>query len=151
MLNEKKPIISEVKLSKKYSFMYENFVILTQHSAYLLMEKNGDSIHALYFDFPKCKYGGPNDEAHGGHPLAKYGLGLYGLFEIENSPWVYEMMIANRVHARHSDSLFSNYRHYIACFKDVKFESACRIMNEITLTKTQIDALINKELQDIEI
>jgi hypothetical protein len=78
------------------------------------MEKNGDSIHALYFDSPKCKYGGPNDEAHGGHPLAKYGLGLYGLFEIENSPWVYEMMIANRVHARHSDSLLSNYRHVIA-------------------------------------
>lgn len=60
--------------------MYENFVVATQAATYLLLEKHGRSIYALRFDSPNCRYGGPNDESHGGHPLAKYGLGIYGLF-----------------------------------------------------------------------
>jgi len=147
---EKKPKVSEVKLSRDYSFMYENFAILTQQESYLLLEKNGENIQALNFDSPYCKYGGPNDEAHGGHPLAKYGLGFYGLYEVENSPWVKEMMVANRVHPSHSDSMFSGYRHYIACFKDIKFESVCHSMKEVTLTKAEVDSLIIKELHNIE-
>jgi hypothetical protein len=150
MFNSKKPKVTEIKLSRDYSFMYENFVILTQSGAYLLLEKDGENVHALYFDSPSCKYGGPNDEAHGSHPLAKYGLGFYGLFEVENSPWIDEMMVANRVHPRHSDSLFSGRRHYIACFKDVKFESVCRAMKELTLSKSEVDALLNKELSNLE-
>jgi len=146
-----KPRVSEVKLSRDYSFMYENFAILTQTGVYLLLEKDGDGVYALYFDSPNCKYGGPNDEAHGGHPLAKYGLGFYGLFEVENSPWIEEMMIANRIHPRHSDSLFSNDRHYIACFKDVKFESVCQTMKEVKLSKSEIDILLNKELGNLEV
>jgi hypothetical protein len=150
VFDSKKPKVSEVKLSRDHSFMYENFVILAQTGAYLLLEKDGESIHALHFDSPSCRYGGPNDEAHGGHPLAKYGLGLYGLFEVENSPWIEEMMTANRVHPRHSDSLFAGRRHYIACFKDVKFESVCRTMKEITLSKKEVDALLTKELDSLE-
>jgi len=150
MFSSKKPKVSEVKLSREYSFMYENFVLLTQSGAYLVMEKNGESIHALYFNSPNCKYGGPNDEAHGGHPLAKYGLGFYGLFEVENSPWIEEMMIANRVHPRHSDSLFAGRRHYVACFKDVKFESVCREMKEVTLSQAEFDAIFHKELDQLE-
>ena len=147
---EKEPKVSEVTLSRDYTFMYENFVILTQSAAILLLEKNGDSVHALRFDSPYCRYGGPNDEAHGSHPLAKYGLGFYGLFVVEHSPWIHEMMVANRVHPRHTDSMFSGYKHYIACFKDIKFESVCREMKEITLTKSEIDALVNKELRSLE-
>jgi hypothetical protein len=147
---ERKVSVSEVKLSRDYSFMYENFVLLTQGGAYLFLEKNGDSTHALHFDSPQCKYGGPNDEAHGGHPLAKHGLGIYGLYLVENSPWIHEMMVANRVHPRHSDSMFSRDKHYIACFKDVKFESVCSEVKEVTLTKSEIDALINKELFSLE-
>lgn len=150
MFSSKKPKVSEVKLSREYSFMYENFVLLTQSGAYLVMEKNGESIHALYFNSPYCKYGGPNDEAHGGHPLAKYGLGFYGLFEVENSPWIEEMMIANRVHPRHSDSLFAGRRHYVACFKDVKFESVCREMKEVTLSQAEFDDIFHKELDQLE-
>jgi len=150
MFNSKKPKVSEVTLSRSYSFMYENFLILTQKGAYLLLEKDGEDIHALHFDSPDCKYGGPNDEAHGAHPLAKFGLGPYGLFEVENSPWIEEMMVANRVHPRHSDSLFAGRRHYIACFKDVKFESVCRTMKEIVLSKPEVDALLNQELLNLE-
>ena len=147
---KKEPRVSEVKLSKDYSFMYENFVIATQSAVYLLLEKNGASVHALRFDSANCRYGGPNDEAHGGHPLAKYGLGFYGLYEVENSPWISEMMRANRVHPRHSDSLFDGRKHYVACFKDVKFESVCREMSEVTLSREDIDALVRHELDSLE-
>jgi hypothetical protein len=149
MLN-KAPKVSEIKLGRDYSFMYENFVIATQGATYLLLEKEGENVYALRFDSPYCRYGGPNDEAHGGHPLAKYGLGLYGLYEVENSPWINEMKEANRVHPRHNDSMFSSYRHYIACFKDVKLESVCRKMSEITLSKIEIDELIIKEINMFE-
>jgi hypothetical protein len=143
--------VSEVTLSRNYSFMYENFVILTQHDAYLLLEKSGDMVQSLHFDSSCCKYGRPNDEAHGGHPLARYGLGFYGLYVVENSPWIHEMMVANRVHPKHSDSMFSRYKHYIACFKDVKFESVCHEVKEISLSKDEIHAIINKELSYLDL
>jgi hypothetical protein len=139
-----------VELSREYHFMYENFVILTQSDAYLFLEKNGDSTQALHFDSVRCRYGGPNDEARGGHPMAKYGLGLYGLYVVENSPWIREMMAANRTHPRHSDSMFGRDKHYIACFKDVMFESVCREVREVTLTKSEIEALISRELLSLE-
>lgn len=138
--------VSKVQLSRDYSFMYENFVILTQSGAYLLLEKSDDNVYALYFDSPHCKYGGPNDEAHGGHPLARHGLGHYGLFAVENSPWIQEMMAANRVHPRHSDAMFSRYRHYIACFKDVKFESICQEVREVVLSENELEQIIKREL-----
>ena len=59
-------------------------------------------------------------------------------------------MVANRVHPRHSDSLFSRDKHYIACFKDVMFESVCREVKEVTLTKSEIEALISRELVSLE-
>jgi hypothetical protein len=145
-----KPIVTEVKLSKNYKFMYENFAILTQHKSYLFLETIGENTHALCFDSHNTRYGGPNDEAHDGHPLSKFGLGCCGLYIVENSPWIYESMIANRVHTRHSDSMFDSLKHYIACFKDLKFESICREMKEVIFTKTEVQALINQELLNLD-
>ena len=78
-----KPKVVEIGLSKNYAFMYENFVIATQHDTYLLLEKHDNVIDVLHFDSANIKYGSPNDEASGGHPLCKFGLGFYGLFEVE--------------------------------------------------------------------
>ncbi len=36
---KRNPIVREVKLSRDYSFMYENFVIATHSAVYLLLEK----------------------------------------------------------------------------------------------------------------
>ena len=149
-MSEQEPRITEVQLSRPYKFMYENFAVLTQTSSYLLLEKEEDTIFALCFASRDCKYGGPNDEAHGAHPLAKYGLGFYGLFEVHNSPWICEMMAANRVHPRHSDSLFSGLRHYIACFKDVKFECVCREMNEVKLSKKEFNDILTEQIRYLE-
>jgi hypothetical protein len=147
---KKNPIVTEVKLARDYSFMYENFVLATNSAVYLFLEKKDDYVFALRFESPNCRYGGPNDEAHGGHPLAKHGLGIYGLYEVENSPWISEMMSANKVHPRHSDKLFDGRKHYIACFKDLKFESVCRKMEELTLSKNDIEKLIAGELDALE-
>jgi hypothetical protein len=144
------PVVSEVGLSRNYRFMYENFVVATQRQTFLLMERDGDQVRAIKFDSANIKYGAPNDEARGGHPLAKYGLGLYGLFEVKNSPWIIEAMTANRVHPSHSDSLFAGQRHFVACFKDVMLEVRCRNMEEVTMTSTQMFDLLASQIRDLD-
>lgn len=47
--------ISEIKLSRHYKFMYENFVIATQHNVFLMLEKHGDVITCLQFDSARMK------------------------------------------------------------------------------------------------
>lgn len=141
------PKVVEIALARHYSFMYENFVIVTQQGIYLLMEKDGDVVHVLYFDSPQMRYGSPNDEARGGHPLFKFGLGFYGFFQVQNSPWIREQMIANRVHERHSDGMFEGRKHYIACFKDVMLEVTCRSYQEKSLSGSEVDALVHRELE----
>ena len=141
------PSVVEVPLRGKYCFMYENFVISTQNELYVLLKKNGDTVDALKFDFTIFKYGGPNDEARGGHPLSAHGLGFYGLYEVKNSPWLEELMRANRVHPKHQDSLYSGRKHYVACFKDRMLEVVCSQIQEVQLSVDEIEALISKELE----
>jgi len=144
------PVVREVTLKKKYSFQYENFVLSTQHDLYLMLEKEGPSVSALKFRFSSFKYGSPNDEARGSHPLTRYGLGFYGLFQVENSPWIHELMAANRVHPRHQDSMFSDRQHYIACFKDVMLEVVCREFEEIEIEESALLSILQSELLCLE-
>jgi hypothetical protein len=148
--SRKNPEVKEVRLKKQYKFMYENFLISTQHALYLLLEKEGDQVHALKFGLSCFKYGYPNDEVHGNHPMTKYGLGLYGLYEVSGSPWIEEMMVANRIHHRHTDSMFSDKRHFIACFKDVTLDVVCTDIEEIQLTRSEVIDLLNGELASLE-
>jgi hypothetical protein len=145
-MSEAEPIVVEVQLRKHYRFMYENFIIATQGAAYLLLEKNGPNVSALKFDSTNLRYGSPNDEARGGHPLSAHGLGFYGLYEVQNSPWIAELMRANRVHPMHRDSMYSDLKHYIACFKDVMLEVVCDEMQEVQLSVDEINALVEKQL-----
>lgn len=140
------PVVNEIRLSREYRFMYENFVIATQRETFLLIERDGDQIHAIKFDSPNIKYGAPNDEARGGHPLTKFGLGFYGLYEVKNSPWINEAIHANRHHPGHSESLFAGQRHFLACFKDVMLEVRCRTLEEVTMTSTQVTSLIADQI-----
>ncbi|WP_416244045.1 hypothetical protein ACLSSQ_05845 [Azospira sp. APE16] len=144
------PVIKEVALKKQYPFMYEHFVLATQTDLYLFLEKNGPTVEAIRFGFAVAKYGHPNDEVRGGHPLFKHGLGFYGLYEVTNSPWIDEVKISNRVHPQHSDSLFDRDRHFIACFKDVTLEVICTEMEEVQLAEIEILAIVTTELQYLE-
>jgi hypothetical protein len=146
-MHDATPIVVEVPLRRQYRFMYENFVISTQRDLYLLLEKSGETVDALKFDFTIFRYGSPNDEARGGHPLSAHGLGFYGLYEVRNSPWLGELMRANRVHPKHDDALFSGRKHFIACLKDVMLEVVCDEMQEVQLSVEEISALVSKELE----
>lgn len=149
-MSDPTPRVVEISLSKHYAFMYENFVIATQNAVYLLLGKQGDVVDVLHFDSPQVRYGSPNDEARGGHPLAAYGLGFYGLFEVEHSPWIQERITANRVHHRHEDALFDGLRHYIACFKDVMLEVTCHSFRERQMSVSEIESLLEEQLNYLE-
>lgn len=144
-----KPEIIELELSNDYKFMYENFLISTQHDSYLLLEEKDGIIHALKFQGSTIRYGSPNDEGRGAHPLAKYGSLLYGLYEVKNSPWIEEQMVGNRSHPCHSDDMFKNKKHYIVCFKDVMFEATCRDYSLEKMSKEDVLALVTQELDDL--
>jgi len=71
--------------------------------------------------FPRylhIRHGYPNDEALGAHPLAKYGLGFYGVFEVDRSPLVEEIEKSNAIHPRHTKGMFLSHRHWIFTFQD---------------------------------
>src|SRR5262249_28600289 len=124
----------------------ENFVIATQGDVYLFLEKDEQTVFALKFSFAKFSYGSPNDEARGGHALAAHGLGFYGLYQVRNSPWIGDLMMANRVHPMHQDWMYSDLKHYIACFKDVMLEVICSEMQEVQLPVDEINALLATQL-----
>lgn len=67
-------------------------------------------------------FGPPNDEAFAGHPLAKRGLGPYGVFEIERSSWLRRLERMNSVHRYHKPEHFAKYRHFVFSFHDRTFE-----------------------------
>jgi hypothetical protein len=148
-MREATPSVVEVPLRKAYRFMYENFVVSTQHDLYLLLAKTGDTVDALKFDFTIFKYGSPNDEARGGHQLFAHGLGFYGLYEVTNSPWINELMKANRIHPMHQDGFFSDMKHYVACFKDVMLEIVCDEMHEVRMSVDEVLGLVSKELENL--
>ena len=125
--------------------MYENCIVSSQQKLLLLLEQADDIIDTLQFDFLIYKYGYPNDEVS--HPLSKYGLGSYGLFQVANSPWVTELRDNNRQHHRHTDSSFDDYKHYVAKFKDVTVEVICTSMNEIQLTKSELLVFLDEQIK----
>jgi hypothetical protein len=73
-------------------------------------------------NFPLCMYfalGAPNDEALGGHPLARAGLKHYSVHEVLNSSLIRELERRNSVHPRHNRATFlENLKHYVFTFQD---------------------------------
>jgi hypothetical protein len=75
--------------------------------------------------FKNCSYfvfGDPDDEALGGHPLAKQGLQFYSVHEVLGSSLIQELERRNSVHPRHNAKLYFNKKHYIFTFQDSTLE-----------------------------
>lgn len=72
------------------------------------------------------------------------------MFQVENSPWIKEQVVANRVHPKHFDAMFDGMKHYIACFKDVMLEVACRSCEEKQLSVAEFTSLVNDQLANLE-
>lgn len=127
--------------------MYEGLAFSDQHNLYVFLEREeGDVTPVLVFDGGTFKLGAPNDEALNGHPLFRFGLGFYGLYEVMNSPWIRELCEANRVHPNHSDAMFADKRHFIATFKDMTLEVVCRGFEAQTFSQEEIVAMITDKI-----
>lgn len=142
------PKVVEVKLSKNYKFMYENFVISTQYNLYLLLENHGGQVAALKFDFILYKYGYPNDEGLGVHPMSEFGLGYYALFRVDNSEWI-KKLVERR--SKSSLDLFEHNQHYIVTFKDVTLDVISKGFEEVTLTVDELTELIKGEINKLAV
>jgi hypothetical protein len=74
----------------------------------------------------QIRFGGPNDEAIGGHPLHGKGLAPYQAHEVFNSVWIEEAIKVNSVHPNHSDAPFRRLHHYALLFHDEMLEVLAR-------------------------
>lgn len=88
------------------------------------LETSGEIGAVIQFERPSIHtLGPPNDEAFGGHRLAKKGLEPYGAFEVINSEWIQLLEKMNSVHHRHNRERFlEGKRHFIITFHDSVFE-----------------------------
>lgn len=136
------PLVIRHQLDHEYEFMYEVGVLSDQKNIYLFLEHADLGIRALIFNDGTFKFGAPNDEVLGGHPLTRFGLRAYDFFEVKNSPWIAELRDANAIHPRHNDTLFNNRRHFIATFKDVTFEVVCSGFREELLSVVAMQSIL---------
>ena len=73
------------------------------------------------------RFGYPNDEALPGHPLARRGLGYYGIFEVLRSSWTAELAAQNCVVFPEADWPSGEpLRHFVVTFHDSTFECLAR-------------------------
>lgn len=138
----------KITLDKEYDFMYENFIVSSQQNLFLFLQENSGIIEALNFKFKVYKYGYPNDEV--GLPSKISGVEIYGISQVFNSDWIKELMTNNRSHSKHSDSFYSNYKHYVVRFKDVTLEVISEKYEIVKITKEDLNEIINKELEHIQ-
>lgn len=138
----------KITLEKDYHFMYENFIVSSQHNLFLFLEENNGIIEAINFRFKVYKYGYPNDEVE--LPSKISGVETYGISQVFNSDWIKELMINNRSHPKHSDSFYTNYKHYVVRFKDVTLEVISDKYEIIKMTKEELNEIISRELDFIK-
>lgn len=136
---------TEIDLGDDFRFMYENFIVATQHKLYLVPEQRGENIRCVTFDFLQFQYGYPNDEAP-----QKCGVSGYGLFEVHRSPLIASLERQNRSHASHDPSHYNSYRHFVVRFKDVSLDVVSRAYSTEILSSAQFDALLKRELQFVK-
>jgi hypothetical protein len=97
------------------------FPVLFQTEDETVLIYRGYGVVIAHFD--RCiitRFGYPNDEALGGHPLYARGLQHYGVFEVHGSSWPSELEAQNR--RVFPDSHAFDYRHFIFTFHDSTFE-----------------------------
>jgi hypothetical protein len=86
----------------------------------------GEDERTVIIRFSLCHYvifGEPNDEALGGHPLAKKGLQYYSVHEVLNSSLISKLERRNSIHPRHDrDSYLRDMKHYVFTFQDSTLE-----------------------------
>jgi len=78
---------------------------------------------AVKFQNPLAHVQGPPDD--GGiqnHPLASAGLEAYGIYVVENSPWIEQLRVMQIRSGLYRASDWEPLRHYLFCFHSMTFE-----------------------------
>lgn len=120
--------------------------VLAEHDLWISYQQGGEDEKWIvsHFDgYLQIRHGYPNDEALGAHPLGKYGLKFYDVFEVKNSPEVEDIKKRNRIHPRHTDASFENDRHWIFTFQDETLDviSRCEPSFQIIEATSAFDAI----------
>jgi len=95
---------------------------------YMTVVSAADSAEVTFVEivFESCasiRFGAPNDEALGGHPLSGRGLDGYGAHVVHNSTWLEEHIRINSVHEQHNEHGWRTLTHYFLVFHDEMFEA----------------------------
>jgi hypothetical protein len=122
-LNQKEQVIVLEDWPQPHS-VSEALVFATETTLLLRYTTANDAVAIIKFPLVRIfKFGSPNDEALGGHPLSSKGLKFYSVHRIENSLWIGELEKQNSVHHRHNKQRFlENTAHYIFTFQDSTLE-----------------------------
>ena len=113
----------EAAVSGPVLLQTDNNTFLTFNAVRMTSDGKRGAVGTGVIEFGGCsvtKFGYPNDEALGGHPLYKHGLEAYGVFEVLCSSWIRQMTEQNRVCFPHTSD--SKNRHFIFTFHDSTFE-----------------------------
>lgn len=95
-----------------------------ESSLWLRYSTADDTVAVLFFPLVETfRFGAPNDEALGGHPLYGNGLQFYSIHRINDSSWIQELEKQNSVHPQHDRASFlKDHTHYIFTFQDSTLE-----------------------------
>ncbi len=120
----KSPKITVLDSWPQPSSVSEAVLFATETQLFLRYLTSNDGIAIIIFPLVKTfQFGAPNDEALGGHSLAKYGLEFYSVHLIKNSPWIEELEQRNSVHPYHDQKRYmEDIAHYIFTFQDSTLE-----------------------------
>ena len=105
-----------------------NWIAEARHNQGLKLPGAGPSncVAFVYLRADALMYGFPNDEAMGGHPLAKRGYDGYAVYEVLNSSWIRSLdRIEREGYSGKPILLFGRASHFIFGFHDSTFECVC--------------------------
>lgn len=122
----------------------EAIIFATETQLFLRYQTDNRETAVIHFPLVRIfKFGAPNDEALGGHPLTKVGLRSYQVYRVDHSPWVAELDRQNAVHPRHDRARFlEGTTHYIFTFQDSTLEC---VVIERKFWVPQIQVFVSEE------
>lgn len=123
------PIVLSDEFTILLAYMVEDPTPITSETIPRIVDVStpGESLALVEFkSYHSYMFGGPNDEAFDGHPLAGRGLHPYGAFRVENSSWVRQLERMNSVHPYHNPKRFAELTHFVFAFHDSTFECVAK-------------------------
>lgn len=126
-------------------------VLSDGHTTWLTYHFAGDSDDRSLVTFEgvdSVLFGGPNDEALGGHRLADKGLRPYAFHEVLSSDWIAERERENSVHEFHQPGWHAWLRHFVFTFHDEAFECLARSYVVGATESTHPAALLTQQSGD---